>query len=239
MRHKNTKIHVATLIFRIALLAYVLLLRFPIIDRFTYGEAFLWLLALNYDFFLWVVWAYLIFEMLFRLFPNKMIAIGARKHFSVSYNAAPEATQNNDLRRDLHKGTALVFFSWLFITIGVLFWLHITGWLTPLTVIILMLGYAVMDIVFILFFCPFKAWFMKNRCCTTCRIYNWDYLMMCAPLLAFPSFYTLSLFLMSLAVFLQWEISAYKNPHFFSHKTNANLRCDTCDDGLCRLRSEA
>ena len=25
---------------------------------------------------------------------------------------------------------------------------------------------------------------MHNRCCTTCRIYDWDYLMLCTPLLA-------------------------------------------------------
>ena len=51
------------------------------------------------------------------------------------------------------------------------------------------LAYGVCDIICILFFCPFQTWFMKNRCCTTCRIYNWDFAMLCTPFLLIPGFY--------------------------------------------------
>ena len=44
------------------------------------------------------------------------------------------------------------------------------------------LFYGVCDMICILFFCPFQSWFLKNKCCCTCRIYNWDYAMMFTPL---------------------------------------------------------
>jgi hypothetical protein len=48
--------------------------------------------------------------------------------------------------------------------------------------ILLCSAYSICDIICILFFCPFQTWFMKNKCCSTCRIYNWDYAMMFTPL---------------------------------------------------------
>ena len=50
-------------------------------------------------------------------------------------------------------------------------------------VVIISLAFSVCDLICILFFCPFQTWMMHNRCCTTCRIYNWDFAMMFTPLI--------------------------------------------------------
>jgi hypothetical protein len=52
--------------------------------------------------------------------------------------------------------------------------------------------------------------------------------MMCAPLIVFPGFYSLSLFLLSVVVLLRWELALRKNPHYFMRETNEHLRCESC-----------
>ena len=42
--------------------------------------------------------------------------------------------------------------------------------------------FYVCDLICVLIWCPFRL-IMKNRCCTTCRIFNWDHLMMFSPLI--------------------------------------------------------
>ena len=227
--------HVQKLIFRILLLAVALFL------YFTHSEKLNFPIILQQGFggiFLWTVWVILVVEMLYRIFPNKSIALGARKHFSCSYSAASavqiDVMDKTAMRGLLNKGALLSFLSWLLSSAAILFALYIFELLTPATVLILLLIYAVLDLAFILFFCPFQALFMRNHCCVTCRIYNWDYFMMCAPMILFPSFYSISLVLLSLAVLLRWEIALRKNPHFFIRRTNKNLRCEFCEDKLCR-----
>ena len=61
--------------------------------------------------------------------------------------------------------------------------------------------FYVCDLICVLIWCPFRL-LMRNRCCTTCRIFNWDHLMMFAPMLFVRSFYAQSLLLMSLVVFI-------------------------------------
>lgn len=74
---------------------------------------------------------------------------------------------------------------------------------------------------------------MKNRCCTTCRIFNWDHLMMFTPMLFVDSFYSWSLLAVSLAVWLLWEACVLLFPERFCELTNAALQCSQCTDKLC------
>ena len=89
------------------------------------------------------------------------------------------------------------------------------------------------DIVCVLFWCPFRVIFMKNRCCTTCRIFNWDHLMMFSPMLFIRGFYTWSLIVVAIGVFVLWEILIYLHPERFWEKSNVNLKCSECTDKLC------
>jgi len=188
--------------------------------------------------FLWIVWIHVVIGMLYRIFPNRSIAMGARKHFACSYKTTANANIEDmaGMRRRFNKGALLSIFGWFLITVVILLGLHFFGLLTPSAVLILMLVFAVLDIGFILFFCPFQTLFMRNFCCSTCRIYNWDFFMMCAPLIVFPSFFSISLVILSVVVFLRWEISLRKNPAFFLRETNVNLTCAKCDDKICKLR---
>jgi len=190
--------------------------------------------------FLWVVWGTFVVGMLLRIFPNRKIAVGARKHFQCTYKGAEfDAADTADTARMmklLNRGALVSALAWLACSVAFFFALFLIGKLASAAILVLTLIYSVIDLVFILFFCPFRVLFLKNHCCTVCRIYNWDYFMMCAPLIFFPSFFSISLFLLSLIVLLRWEMALRKNPHFFAKETNENLRCDSCDDKLCKIR---
>ena len=111
--------------------------------------------------------------------------------------------------------------------------LHMMGILDDGIMIILCCAYSVCDIICIMFFCPFQSWFLKNKCCCTCRIYNWDYAMMFTPLFFVRKAYTWSLLVLSLALMLRWEITFYLYPERFSEATNGYLECANCSEKLC------
>ena len=194
-------------------------------------------LSLN-GWFIWLVWLTLVFHMLYRLIPNKRISIGARKHYACTYRAAtPNGSDSKNIQisqEQLHKGALLSALGWFVVSAAVVIALYLFNMLTPAIMIIVALTYAAFDIVFILFFCPLRLFFMRNRCCVVCRIYNWDYFMICAPLIIYPHFFSVSLFLISAAVLLRWEIALRKNPRFFLKEHNDNLSCESCEDKLCR-----
>ena len=99
-------------------------------------------------------------------------------------------------------------------------------------------AYAVCDMICILFFCPFQTWFLKNKCCSACRIYNWDYAMMFTPLFFVRAAYSWSLFALSLVLLLRWEITFYRHPEWFSERTNAYLHCANCKEKLCTHKTQ-
>jgi hypothetical protein len=165
--------------------------------------------------------------------------MGARKHFGCSYSAAPGAGKPPEplaSRAALHKGALASALGFIAVNAGLYIALHANGVLSPAIAMIILLVYAIIDVVFILFFCPYHVLFMRNRCCVSCRIYNWDYIMMCTPMILFPNAYSLSLFLLAAIVLIRWEISIYKNPHYFIAEYNENIQCKQCEYRLCRYR---
>ena len=92
------------------------------------------------------------------------------------------------------------------------------------------------DIICILFFCPFQSWMMHNRCCTTCRIYDWDYLMLCTPLLALQNAMALSACLLATVIFVRWEVTLLRHPERFFEASNDALRCAACQEHLCQQK---
>lgn len=190
-----------------------------------------------YGVFLYIVWAVLVAGMLLRLIPNKRVAVGARKHYKRTQKtgtAAPNEQISTIIKRNrLHKGAIASALAWVVLNSVVLTALSLCNLMTPAAAVVLTLLYSVCDEVCILFFCPFQVFFLRNRCCTQCRIHNWDYLMMCTPMILFTSAYSMSLLLLSAAVVIRWEAALRKNPQLFMAETNENLRCDRCDDRLC------
>ena len=227
------------LVFRTALLAAATILYiadrekldFSVMQRLNVGGALLCL-----------VWAALVVGMLHRLIPNKRIAMGARKHYAGSSSdvifASSVPVNTRTARKRLHKGALSSAVALIALNAAVFLILSLLDMLTPAAAFVIMLVYAVCDLLCILFFCPFRALFMRNRCCTVCRIYNWDYLMMCTPMVLFPSVYSISLLLVSAAVLIRWEIAVRKTPQFFIEDSNENLCCINCKDMVCRLRRQ-
>jgi len=181
--------------------------------------------------FLWLIWIILTISILPTIIPNRKIPIGGRKHFAYSY----KPTGRPAVETAPNKGILISAISWLAIIAALIAALAISGRLSPQIILLLALGLTIVDYVFILFICPFRVLFMKNRCCATCRIHNWDHLMICAPMAVFPGFFSISLGLLALAAFAIWEIAARRRPHYFISKTNANLNCVNCNDKMCLL----
>ncbi len=175
------------------------------------------------------IWLLLFLGILLRFIPSHLESVGAQKQLARNYIPKGEhATPPTQSKRTL----IAMLLVWLVPSAGVAA-LYFTGVIGRGFLLLLTLFLAVLDVVCILFFCPFQTWILKNRCCTTCRIYNWDYAMMLTPLLFVPSFYTYTLYGAALALLIQWEVEHYRHPERFYAETNACLDCSHCEERLC------
>ena len=175
-----------------------------------------------------ITWAIFVVEMIFRFFPSKFESPGCQKQFAKNYIKSG----STDIVIHDNNATVLVLLIWVVFN-GLFGALHMAGILDDGIMILLCSAYSICDIVCILFFCPFQTWFMKNKCCSTCRIYNWDYAMMFTPLFFIQKSYTWSLLVLSVALLVRWEITFYLHPERFSEKTNDYLQCKNCTEKLC------
>ena len=180
-----------------------------------------------------VVWVSFIVEMLLRFFPSRLESMGCQKQFARNYQPKDGGIPTNQPAGI----TALVAFIWLALN-AVFGLLYFSGIFDRGILILIASAYSVCDIICILFFCPFQTWFMKNRCCTSCRIYNWDFAMMFTPLVFIPSLYTYSLLGCALLLLLRWEVAYHLHPERFSTATNGCLDCANCKEKLCSHKKQ-
>ena len=166
-------------------------------------------------------------EMVLRFFPSKLESMGSQKQFKKNYLGAE--TKN---KPEISKGVFLSAATWILLN-GIIAVLYYTNVLDAGILLLIALFYAVCDMICILFFCPFQSWFMKNKCCGSCRIYNWDYAMMFTPLIFIKNIYTLSLVICSVLLLIRWEVAAYLYPERFYEGTNPALSCSNCKEKLC------
>ena len=180
------------------------------------------------------VWIFFVVEIGFRFFPSRLESMGCQKQFKRNYEPIGE---NIEPTNQSWRATAAVALSWLGLNaiIGVLYFL---GLIDRGIVVLIAIAFSVCDIICILFFCPFQTWIMKNRCCGTCRIYNWDFAMMFTPLVFIPSVYTYSLLGFALLLLLRWEIAYKVHPERFSTSTNKCLDCSRCKEKLCSHKKQ-
>lgn len=85
----------------------------------------------------------------------------------------------------------------------------------------------------ILLWCPFRSWFLKNTCCNTCRISNWDRIMKFSILIFIPNIYTITIFVLGVIIFLYWEYHHFVHPERFYRISNQMLWCTNCDKVTC------
>ena len=131
----------------------------------------------------------------------------------------------------------VVFIVWVAFNLifGILYWTHV---IDAGILILLSLTYGICDMICILFFCPFQTWIMKNKCCNTCLVYNWDFAMMFTPLLFIPHWATITLGAVGLALAITWEVVRYIHPERFYEISNDSLKCINCKEKLCTHKSQ-
>ena len=214
-----------TVIFVLLLIFYI---RFRIFSEPTIVE-----LVERIPVVLFVIWLLFVIEMVLRFFPSKFESPGCQKQFARNYIKSG----STDVSISDNNATVLVALIWIVFN-GVFGALHMTGILDDGIMILLCSAYSICDVICILFFCPFQTWFLKNKCCCTCRIYNWDYAMMFTPLFFVRKVYTWSLLALSVALLVRWEITFYLHPERFSEKTNDYLKCANCTEKLCAHKKQ-
>ncbi len=187
----------------------------------------------NNKLFLLSLWIIFFVEMLFRFLPSRLESPGCQKVFKKRF--IPTTTEKVKLTS--WRSTLAVFLAWVGLN-GVFGTLYLTGVIDAGILVLISLAYSVCDMICILFFCPFQTFFMKNRCCVTCRIYNWDYAMMFTPLVFINNVFALSLFGVSLVLVLVWEITVRRHPERFTEATNACLSCENCTEKLCHHKKQ-
>lgn len=110
------------------------------------------------------------------------------------------------------------------------------GVLNERTALLWSLAYFVFDMVCVVLWCPLQVLLMRNRCCTTCQIFNWDAIMVATPLLFAGGWFSVILLALAVVILLRWELAALRHPERFDERTNARLSCGQCTDRLCYLR---
>lgn len=185
-------------------------------------------------FLIWFIWIVFAIEMVLRCFPSRFESMGCQKQFAKNY-----IPTKNGAKPDNPSGmvTFAMFSAWVALNaiIGILFYAKV---IDAGILLLVSLFYSVCDMICILFFCPFQTWFMKNRCCASCRIYNWDYAMMFTPFVFVPSLYTWSLLGLALVLLIIWEVTYKLHPERFSETSNACLSCKNCPEKLCQHKKQ-
>lgn len=127
---------------------------------------------------------------------------------------------------------------WILLTAVVGIFLIQMGWMSSEVVALWMLFFFWFDMVCVVLWCPLQVIFMKNRCCATCQIFNWDAIMVATPLIFAWSWQSAILLIVSVVVLLRWEVRAFFHPERFAEETNASLSCANCKEQLCYLRGK-
>lgn len=229
---KIRKIYFAKLVGRSVIFILCILLSIFYPSQFEVLEGAIFWKRFSLLHLLWIIW---LADMIVQLIPVKAhISIGSQKQFLARFRPIAEKFNYQNLKNHVvftTKAAYKVFIIWSVLTaaIGVLYG---TGVIETTTVFLICTFFYVADLICVLIWCPFRL-IMKNRCCTTCRIFNWDHLMMFAPFIFIRGFFTQTIVLMAFAVWLIWELCVMMYPERFWENTNMALRCSECTDKLC------
>ena len=181
---------------------------------------------------LWLLW---MLDMILQIIPVKnKIALGSQKLFANRFRPIQgkiNAKALKDYVTTTTKSAYKVMLLWtlLISVIGVLYY---AGILDKRWLFLISVCFYVCDLICVLVWCPFRL-IMKNKCCTTCRIFNWDHLMMFSPMIFVGGFYAASLVVFAALAWLIWELCVLIYPERFWEMTNLSLKCSECTDKLC------
>ena len=181
---------------------------------------------------LWLVW---VADMFLQIIPVKnKVALGSQKLFAGRFRPIREKINHMALKNHVQTITSaaykvMLIWAVLIAVIGVLYYFNV---INKLWLFIISVFFYVCDLICVLIWCPFRL-IMKNKCGTTCRIFNWDHLMMFSPLIFMGGFFAISLVTMAVLAWLIWELCVMLYPERFWEMTNISLKCCECTDKLC------
>ena len=181
---------------------------------------------------LWGVW---VFDMICQIVPvSRRIALGSRKLFRECFRPARGKINSRDLRSYIVSATrsaysVIILWTALLAVLGTLYYTDI---IADSILFLISVGFYVCDLICVLIWCPFRI-LLSTRCCTTCRIFNWDHFMMFSPMVFIGGFFALSLFALAVAALVLWEVNLALHPERFCEHSNIALRCSECTDRLC------
>ena len=181
---------------------------------------------------LWLLWMADMFQQIIPV-KNK-VPLGSQKLFANRFRPIREKINKEALRNYIvttSKAAYKVMLLWLAL-VAVIAVLYFCGIINKIGLFHFSAAFYVCDLICVLIWCPFRL-LMRTRCCTTCRIFNWDHLMMFSPMFFMVGFYSLTLAGASLLAWLIWELCILLYPERFWEKTNIALKCSECTDKLC------
>ena len=226
------KRYFARLVFRIVV--FLLCFCFCLIRPSAFGilEGFQFFRQFSLLHLLWLIW---MLDMIQQIIPIKnKLPLGSMKLFANRFRPIRDKINKNALReytRSTGWGACKVLFLWLAL-LAVIAALYFTGVIGKPALFVISVAFYVCDLICVLIWCPFRL-IMGNRCCTTCRIFNWDHFMMFSPIVFMGGFFAVSLFAMSMVALIVWELCVLIYPERFWERSNTALKCSECTDKLC------
>ncbi|MCX5804553.1 MAG: hypothetical protein NT010_00585 [Proteobacteria bacterium] len=199
--------------------------------------------SFTYDFSLFkvyhVLWLLAVLILIKRFIPRMNPKINLGKIYGRNYVQAGEDSSAKQQRladyiKKMNFGAMRSAIYWTLLVLDIGFW-WVAGLLDPMWLIIIVIFFIFMDQFCITVWCPFKT-IIQNKCCNTCRINNWGYLMAFSPLIFIPSFWTYSILFLSVIIIIQWEYLYYKHPERFYELYNAKLMCKNCVNRCKKIR---
>lgn len=226
------KRYILRLIGRILIFILAISLCFIAPEQFDVLNGSVFLKTFSILHLLWLIW---MIDMFYQIIPvRNKVPLGSQKLFANRFQPLREKINYQALRNyviSTTKSAYKVMIIWV-LFIAVIASLYYQGIIHKMGMLIISIFFYVCDLICVLIWCPFRL-IMKNRCCTTCRIFNWDHLMMFSPLVFVGGFYCWSLAIVAIVAWLIWELCVMMYPERFWEITNTALRCSECKDKLC------
>lgn len=172
-----------------------------------------------------------------RMFPGLNRKVSSGKIFKRFHlETVRETPSRNDRylmqKKKVDSGALRSALYWALLILVMGMWRK-AGMLSDTWIFIIVLFFIFMDQFCVNIFCPFQ-WLMGNKCCNTCRIDNWGYLMAFSPLIFICSFWTYSIVALASVSVIQWEYLYWRHPERFFEMHNASLTCSKCQSRCTR-----
>lgn len=186
-----------------------------------------------------ILWSLTVLILIKRFIPylNKKINLG--KIYSINYkDTGPDNPHKRErlkkYKKKIDSGAMRSAIYWIFLVLTMWLWRK-ADMLSDMWIFIIVIFFIFMDEFCATVWCPFQA-IIGNKCCNTCRINNWGYLMAFSPMILIPSFWTYSILFLSILAIIQWEYLYHKHPERFFELYNASLMCKNCTKRCKRRR---